>query len=167
MNVNDPICDADLLYKTFKVGDKVYEPISKNEMQKVLDAAGKIDFLESIKDPIDLLLFPLAFPIKYAYASYTTYDFTYSYILEEKVTATPEQLVEMYYESGYVDGIPFLRFEGNNTLYNVPDAGNFMWGKKAHDNHLPKDVMLKAVDFYEMGSDSPADTRAILSGYNY
>lgn len=155
--------DSPMLHETFDVGDKVFERMSRTETESALKAAGDIDF-KKVNPWIagDALLFC----VRYALASYSSYDFGYSY-LRPKVGASPGTMAELYEGSGYVKGVPYFQFEGQDMLYNLPDAGNFMWGKKAFDNHLPKDLMLRAAGANEGGSDTPADTKAILSGYGY
>lgn len=74
---------------------------------------------------------------------------------------------ELYFGSGYVSGVPFLRFGSGNTLYNLPDAGNFMWGHRAFLNGLPRNIMLNAAAKNEGGADTNADTSAILAGYKF
>ena len=150
-----------MLSKKFSEGDKVYEGLSRKESQGVLDAAGEIKLSNPMANPNALI-----FAVKYAIASYSKYDFGFSF-LQNRLGANRNQMYNLYEGTGYNDGVPFVRFEGTNTLYNLPDAGNFMWGKKAFDNQVPKSLMLKGAGMNEGGSDTPADTRAILNGYNY
>lgn len=153
--------DAPLLEKHFEIGDKVFEKISFSQMNKAMNEAGEIKYDK------DANFFERAwFKMKYAEASYSEYDFGFSY-LKNRLKVSGRDMGDLYYGSGYVDGVPFLKFESKNTLYNLPDAGNFMWGHKAFLNGLPKDFMLDAAGKNEGGSDTSADTRAILGGYKY
>lgn len=63
--------------------------------------------------------------------------------------------------------MPFIQFEITNTLYNVPDAGNFMWGQRAYLNGLPQDIMLRGAAKNEGGADTTADKEANKAGFNY
>ncbi len=66
----------------------------------------------------------------------------------------------------------FVKFEGNNTLYNVYDAGNFMTGKGFQMIGAPLDVLKNGADIRSryisrQGPDSKSDQRAVTNGYNY
>ncbi|MCO6173616.1 hypothetical protein NHF50_01015 [Flavobacterium sp. NRK F10] len=153
--------DSPLLSKKFEIGDKVFEKISNDDLNKAMADAGSIPY-----DKDANFLEKGWFNLKYAKASYYEYDFGHSY-LKGKLGVSTEQMGELYYGTGYVDEVPFVKFESSNTLFNLPDAGNFMWGHRAFLNNLPKDIMLDAANKNEGGADTNADTRAILSGYNY
>ena len=164
LNLNDGKgLDSPMLVTKFDEGDKIYEPIGKSELQGVINATKKQDFNEvKYKEAVEVGFYM----VKYAMSSHGRYDFGHSY-LRDRLGVSHSDMGELYYGSGFVYGVPFVRFEGNNTLYNLPDAGNFMWGKKAKANNLPKSVMLMGADYNEFGKDTPADTRAILSGYSH
>ncbi len=65
----------------------------------------------------------------------------------------------------------FVKFEGNNTLYNVFDAGNFMTGKAFQMIGATLDVLKSGANQSSIltrnGKDTAADQRAITNGYNY
>lgn len=155
--------DSPMLYKSFEVGDKVYEPITRKESSAVLKEAGEFPYLPLYD--LNSSLYGV-YLVSYAIKSYYEYDFGHSY-LRDRLEVTDKEMAELYYESGYVEGIPFVRFEGMNKLYNLPDAGNFLWGKKAMQNFLPKKLMLMGSSLNEDGSDTSADTKAIKDGYQY
>lgn len=169
---NDPKeSDAPMMTKRFNEGDKVYEPLSRKETQKALDDAGSVIDFGALDLPITHP-FRIIFSYKYAKASYVNYDFAYSFI-QGRLGISQKVMGDIYFgkeNKGYVDGVPFVRFEGSNILYNVPDAGNFMWGKKAADNYVSKQHALDAAELNEnlkFGTDSEADQRAISNGYDY
>lgn len=155
--------DAPMLSKEFKEGDKIFETITRAESEKELKDVGDIRFDKVTPFVNHQALF---FAFRYALASYSEYDFGWNY-LKKRLNASDSQMRNLYWGTGYSEGLPFVRFEGSNTLYNLPDAGNFLWGKKAADNKLTKSLMLRGAGANEGGSDTKADTRAILSGFNY
>ncbi|WP_407478963.1 RHS repeat domain-containing protein, partial [Elizabethkingia anophelis] len=65
----------------------------------------------------------------------------------------------------------FIKFEGNNTLYNVYDAGNFKTGKAFQLIGAPLDVLKSGANTSSIltgkGKDSAADQQAMTNGYNY
>ncbi|WP_074406804.1 hypothetical protein [Aquimarina megaterium] len=153
--------DWQMLYKKFNVDDKIFKSISLAELREAMKIAGSIEYSENFN-----WLQRQIWKARYALASYSEYDFGFSYLMVE-LNISKNNMAELYWDSGYVEGVPFIRFELSNTLYNIPDAGNFMWGHKAYLNKLPKGVMLDAAAKNEGGADTNADTRAILSGFNY
>ena len=65
----------------------------------------------------------------------------------------------------------FVKFDGENTMYNLSDAGNFMAGKAFSLigiglDHLKNGANISSV-FTLKGFDTEADQRAIEHGYNY
>lgn len=153
--------DNPMLTKEFNIGDKVFHFVSFTDLDTAMIEAGEIKYKE------DMNLYEKGkFYAKYTVASYYEYDFAYTYF-QTLLNISKGDMWELFEGSGFVDAIPFTRFELSEILYNVPDAGNFMWGYKAFLNDLPKDVMLSAAAKNEGGADTNADTRAILNGYKY
>lgn len=66
----------------------------------------------------------------------------------------------------------FIKFEGNNTLYNVYDAGNFMTGKAFQMIGVPLDILesgaeLNSIYISRKGPDTKTDKNAYSTGYKY
>jgi hypothetical protein len=65
----------------------------------------------------------------------------------------------------------FIKFENNNTLYNIYDAGNFVTGKAFNMIGLTQDRILNGADLSSRlsgsGADTAADQKALTSGINY
>jgi len=66
----------------------------------------------------------------------------------------------------------FIKFEGNNTLYNVYDAGNFMTGKAFQMIGAPLDILesgakLNSRYISRKGPDTKTDKNAYSTGYKY
>ena len=159
--LNDKTLDNNALVKEYSVGDKVFEKLNLAEVLDGLEDAGT----KCCKAPNDAA-YMMFYSIEYAYLSHTYYDFGFNY-LQDRLGVTVEEMTELYYGSGYVDGIPYILFENTNTLYNLPDAGNFMWGMKGRDNGVPLGFLLYGAAVNEGGEDTEADTEAIKKGVNY
>ena len=65
----------------------------------------------------------------------------------------------------------FIKFQGDNSLYNIYDAGNFMTGKALNLVGVSTNTILTAADWNSRatlnGADTAADQNAILNGINY
>ncbi len=66
----------------------------------------------------------------------------------------------------------FIKFEGNNTLFNVHDAGNFKTGKAFQMIGAPLDVLKNGAEInskyiYRQGPDTATDKSAYINGYKY
>ena len=65
----------------------------------------------------------------------------------------------------------FVKFEGNNTLYNVYDAGNFMTGKAFQMVGYSLETIKAGANVSSIltgnGKDTASDQRAITAGYYY
>lgn len=60
----------------------------------------------------------------------------------------------------------FMLFEDDNTMLNLNDAGQFLWGFAMKQLGVGLKITLKGASWYNP-DDSEADTRAIKSGYKY
>lgn len=70
---------------------------------------------------------------------------------------------DLYVENGKEYDV-YFRFEGSNTLYNLHDAGNFMWGAWSKEVGLSTAESVFGSQINEMGGDTDADQRAIREG---
>ncbi len=86
------------------------------------------------------------------------------------VKAYGENYVGTEYGGGIGNGT-FYRFQGTNTLYNLADAGNFLWGAwMSFNNFSYKEVEWgsKINSIISLnGFDTASDQRAIKNGFNY
>ncbi|UUV21786.1 RHS repeat domain-containing protein [Paenimyroides aestuarii] len=158
LKYND-VNDSPLLIKEFKKGDRLYNLISKVVVSNVMKDAGEIKYKDSFFGKV-------AFSAKYLKASYYEYDFSFSFF-QHHFRISDISMSELLWGSGFVNSVPFIRFQGSNTLYNVPDAGNFMWGHRGFLNGAPLDFLLDAANKNEGGSDTTGDQAAITAGYKY
>ena len=65
----------------------------------------------------------------------------------------------------------FIKFENENNLYNVYDAGNFLTGKGFNLIGVDSNKILQGADLNSVfsldGFDSDADQQALRNGINY
>jgi hypothetical protein len=61
----------------------------------------------------------------------------------------------------------FIKFQGNNTLYNVSDPGNFMTGKAFGLVGYSLDELRAGARLNQPFSETSADQRSIKAGYNH
>lgn len=65
----------------------------------------------------------------------------------------------------------FIKFAGDNSLYNLSDAGNFLTGKAFSLIGVPLIDLLSGANISSVmtfkGFDTKADQNAITKGYNY
>ena len=149
--------DSPMLYKDYEVGEQVFLTIYDNQVNNAMNKAGSIMYDDG---------FSLWQKAKYFKVSYYEYDFGFSFIRDD-FGISKDDMGELYFGTGFVEGVPFAKFQNNNTLYNVPDTGNFMWGFRAKLNNAPLSYMLDMAGKNEGGQDTAADTRAITNGFNF
>ncbi len=65
----------------------------------------------------------------------------------------------------YNDGTGFFRFGNTNTIYNLYDAGNYMWARAMSISGFPYHEVKVGSEANEVFSDSDADQRAIKKGF--
>lgn len=70
---------------------------------------------------------------------------------------------DLYVENGKEYDV-YFRFEGSDVLYNLFDAGNFMWGAWTKEINLSANEARHGSQLNEFGKDSEADQRAIRAG---
>lgn len=65
----------------------------------------------------------------------------------------------------------FFRFGTQSSLYNLADAGNFLWGAWMATNGFSRDLTTWGANQNSQlsgyGPDTVADQRAIRNGFNY
>ena len=140
----------------FKERDRVYYPMSKTDTKSALNKAGKADNW-----------------VETAWKSYKDADFAYDYLAPIVAKDQNISLKEEYEEKGWYlpDNFGYFKFEGENKIYNLYDAGNSMWGGWMKMNDYSLDTPLEGADWNSRlsgnGSDTKADQAAIKNGYNY
>ncbi|MBF7093628.1 hypothetical protein IUY40_19070 [Flavobacterium sp. ALJ2] len=158
---NDPkITDKHMLYGYFEIKNKIFTPIV-NVLDRI-KAAGEIspNVSGSYKNTSDY--------IKLAIKSNGDWDFPTGLKMEYKISN------EEMNKAGYNGGSrTYFKFGKHNVIYNIADAGQFLWGNAVSNSGFLLESALDGVDFYEkvmskgQNGDSAEDTQAIKNGYNY
>ncbi|HEX8574853.1 MAG TPA: RHS repeat-associated core domain-containing protein [Flavobacterium sp.] len=154
---NDPSFDNQYLSGSWKVGDQLFTPISISTFFNFIAKAGFM--------PISHFGIGHRYLLT-AYQSHSAADFGYNQLM----SAYNETYAGTEY-SGNTGNGSFYRFEGTNTLYNLGDAGNFMWGGWMSFNNFSYGEVkfgsrMNSI-FTLNGFDTDADQRAIKNGFNY
>ncbi|MBO4331985.1 MAG: RHS repeat-associated core domain-containing protein [Paludibacteraceae bacterium] len=151
---------------TFEKGDRVYMELNSID---VLDAIKKVKQNKNIKEG------------KNRYwniykASHGEADFTFSFLdsYYEKHREPESESSIMTTENGflrtkYQEDIIYFKFEDSNTLYNLYDSGNFMWGAWSVYVGITDSEAEWGPSLNEIfsGGDSEADKRAIKNGRSW
>lgn len=67
----------------------------------------------------------------------------------------------------YVEDDAFFKIEGTNDVYNIYNAGNYMWGKWTKEIGLTNTEIKAGSQLNELGKDTKADQEAIQKGRKY
>jgi RHS repeat-associated protein len=157
MRTNDAENDNQYLEGNYNVGDQVFTPISTSTLFSFLAKAG-------LMPPSGLGLG--ARYIATAFQSHTSADFGFNQLM----SAFNETYKNTEYAGGAGNGT-FYRFANQNTLYNLGDAGNFLWGSWMSFNNFSSSEVkigsqLNSI-FTLNGFDTRADQQAIMNGFNF
>ncbi|OIO74479.1 MAG: hypothetical protein AUJ85_05465 [Elusimicrobia bacterium CG1_02_37_114] len=149
--------DKDIANKEdFKKGDRLFYVVSKSDVKSAIDQAGKARTW-----------------VGTAFESYSDADFTYSFLGEIVAEDKGISISEDYIKKGIYlpEDFGYFRFEGEKTIYNLYDGGNFVWGGWMKMNSYSLTTTLKAADWNSRltgnGHDTQEDQRAIKNGYNF
>ena len=82
---------------------------------------------------------------------------------ESSMTVYDKGTVRTDYQEDFI----YFRFEGTNTLYNLFDSGNFMWGAWSKHVGITDFESEWGPELNELFRDSDADSRAIKNGRNW
>jgi hypothetical protein len=93
-------------------------------------------------------------------------DFDFIYQLAEQLNLPPSA-DDGTFRTDYDDAGVLTKFAGQNTLYNVHDAGNFMTGLAFKLIGVNASEVTTGAQLNEFGGDTGADQRAIQTGSNY
>jgi hypothetical protein len=158
---NDPkITDKHMLYGHFSLKDKIFIHIV--DVMDRIKAAGEIspNVSGSYKTTLDYM--------KLAIKSNEDWDFPTGLKMEYKISN------EEMNKAGYIGGSrTYFKFGKHNIIYNIADAGQFLWGNAISNSGFLLEQALNGVNVYEnicswfQNGDSAEDTQAIKNGYNY
>jgi hypothetical protein len=106
-----------------------------------------------------------------AWDSHGKADFTMSYLVPNYFSQSEKSyLEEGVLRTSYNSYQHFFKFGDTNTIYNLYDAGNYMWGSWMRLNGYQSwEIKMgsQANELRKLGFDSEADQRAIINGYNH
>jgi RHS repeat-associated protein len=160
---NDPDNDFSII-NNWSEGDRLYYPITAGELMNAVLKAGLEPLMLKMQGHFDTAL------ALTAVMSFGSADFTVNYLAKnyDEVGDNPMVDDDGIFRIGYASYSHFFRFENNTqTIYNLYDAGNFMWGNWMKANKYNYFITKKASQANELGGDSEADQRAIKNGFNF
>ena len=146
--------DSDISKRNFEVGDRVFFNISNDELASAIDAAGEGTWLNV------------------AFKSYFEADFVMSYLVPNYFGRDGTGQEQVYLEDGllsihYVENQHYFKFGDDFRLFNLYDAGNFMWGAWMNDSGFSPSAAKMGSELNEFFMDADADQRAIKAGEIY
>ncbi len=95
-------------------------------------------------------------------------DFSMSYLVQKYFTDGEKGYLENgSLRTSYNSSMHFFRFGDTKSIYNLYDAGNFMWGNWMGTNGFNYGSVKFGSQANELGRDSAGDQRAIKNGYNF
>lgn len=148
--------DSYLLKRKFNLGDNIYIPLSLEKILNKIESTGRIS-----------IFYPIA--LRYSMAikkSYSEWDFAENYLVDFIKNPTPNQYTDRGDGSTtYLSESGYFRFGNQNTIFNLYDAGNFMWAlamRLSYFTHFEAKNGAQANEFY---NDSKADQKSIDKAY--
>ncbi len=150
---NDPSSDSQW-YNSIELGDRLYHKIGEATYLRMIMKAG-------VNHPL------FRGPFKTLFDSYYDADFGTSQI-------SPEFGIP--YNTTEYDGVEggdgsFYRFGNDKSIYNLADAGNFMWGGWMRANLQSLGLSTWSANINSImsinGPDTKSDQQAITKGHNY
>ncbi|MDB9384715.1 RHS repeat-associated core domain-containing protein [Nodularia spumigena CS-584] len=163
---NDPVNDFSMINE-WGVGDQLYHPISTTVLFTYITKGGLSPLVyKSTMNPVGALGVT-------AFLSWGPADFS-GYLRNDYMTNGEDGHTS---EDSFTQ---FFRFGNSQSIYNLYDAGNFMWGAWMHLNDFSgfssragahvNNFLSTILSFGRRGGgmlDSNEDQRAITNGYNY
>ena len=138
--------------KGINIGHKLIDFVSQENVNWMMENSGVNNFYGTNLDAIFKLLT----------GSHAELDFANYYLMPENVTVETADSYKYYF---LFEGF------GQNTAYNIMDAGNFLWGQSAyrlgaweHQIKLGSQINAK---IYDGIWDTKEDQKAIINGFNY
>jgi RHS repeat-associated protein len=161
---NDPDNDFSL-YNSWGVGDRLFFQISNKELATAILKAG-------VRRKSKWIFYnPALSYFLTAWDSHGKADFTFSYLVPNYFTQSEKNyLEEGVFRTTYNSYQHFFRFGNTNEIYNLYDAGNYMWGSWMRLNDYQSwEIRMgsQANELRKFGTDSDADQRALGNGFNH
>ena len=158
---NDPKTDFGLINDWAK-GDRLYFPISNKEVDKAHGIGSPVPLMLRYTGNVNLAWFSAGV------LSHTKADFTMSYLVPNYFALSDKQSLDVgRTRVEYIGNMHFFRFGNSKSIYNLYDAGNFLWGGWMHKNGFSYGAAEFGSLANELFGDSDSDQRAIKNGYNF
>ncbi|MFB9065819.1 RHS repeat domain-containing protein [Flavobacterium branchiarum] len=143
-------------------GDRLYYPISTKKVAKAVIEAGLDPLMLRVQGKLSEAWFIAAS------MSRGSADFTVSFLVPKYFSqAEKNYLEEGTMRSNYNSYMHYFRFGNSQTIYNLYDAGNFMWGNWMGMNGFNYSSLRFGSQANELFQDSIEDQRAIKNGFNF
>lgn len=171
LKFNDPSgVDGPYMPDEWRRGDRVFYPITIEEMnQQIIDSGIIFErWMANISTGganagagYWLLSLFVA-----AGKGHGEYDFAENYLVH-RIDGTPSINTERSRGlTQYNDGTGFFRFGNTNNIYNLYDAGNYMWGRAMRISGFSYGEARFGSQANELGQDTEADQRAIKNAFD-
>lgn len=160
---NDPNNDFSQI-DSWEIGDRLYFPISQDELAKAVSDAGFDPLMLRVQGKLAEAW------LAAAWMSRGNADFTFSYLVPNYFTRDEYRSMEQgTLRMSYNSYMHFFRFGDSKSVYNLYDAGNFMWGNWMGMNGFSYGSIKFGSNANETfnGFDSKEDQRAIKNGFNF
>lgn len=162
---NDPDIDFEIINQWLE-GDRLFFNISNPELLKAILKQGGLNplLLRSTGNATGAW-------VAAALTSHSGADFTFSHLVSKYFTSTERKNLDTgFLRASYQTNFHFFRFGNTNEIYNLYDAGNYMWGSWMNLNGFsPAAIKFgsQVNELRKLGIDSEADQRAIINGFNH
>ena len=155
--LNDPSLDGSAI-EDAKIGGQLVRFLSRENTNWIIDKAGGNDFFKSELRHVQL-----------AVGSQVHFDYAINMLIpniaKDAKGVSESDDYDVWDQAGVL--IVFTGVENTAFAYNVPDAGNFLFGATAHRMGVSYIEVLLGSQLNEGFKDSEADQRAIARGYRY
>ena len=163
---SDPDVDFEFINEWLE-GDRLFFSISDSELLSAILKQGGINplLLRSTGNISGAW-------IAAALTSHSGADFTFSHLVSNYFTSTERKNLDTgFLRTSYHTNFHFFRFGNTNRIYNLYDAGNYMWGSWMNFNRFSSAAIKFGSQvnsiFTLNGIDSSADQGAIINGFNH
>ncbi|WP_157766220.1 DUF6443 domain-containing protein [Aquimarina aggregata] len=158
--------DKPFITGTYRKGDRVFYSISTQQVnQEIIDSGLIMQRYLSGMNGSGAVFWAWSW-ISAAGKGHGDFDFAEGYLInlsEEKIHSKNDLLSRS--RASWVDGTAFFRFGNTNNIYNLYDAGNYMWGRAMGMSGFSYGEIRFGSKANEFGFDSEADQSAIKKGF--
>ncbi|WP_282079950.1 DUF6443 domain-containing protein [Aquimarina algiphila] len=159
--------DKPYITGTYTIGSRVFYSISTEQMNEEIINSGLIMQRYLSGTPFSGPGYWAWSWIKAYQKGHSDYDFSEGYLInlsDEKIPSDNGLL--SWNRASWVDGTAFFRFGNTNNIYNLYDAGNYMWGRAMGMSGFSYSEIRFGSQANELFRDSAADQKAIKNGVN-